>query len=64
MAWSKRDVRNEARRFAATQLESQDLPDWAIDAGIPQELLPVFEDEMNKIAARISATIKERNEHR
>jgi hypothetical protein len=56
--WTKSEARQEARRFAVAQLENQDQPDWCDDAGVPEHLWPVFNDEMKRIAARIRSTIK------
>lgn len=55
--WTRREARQEARRYAAALLANQDQPDWADDAGVPDALLQIFNEELQLISARIKATI-------
>ncbi|TQK10193.1 hypothetical protein [Herbaspirillum sp. SJZ107] len=59
--WTKTEARQEARRYAAALLDTQDSPDWTIDAGLPLAMETVFMDELRRLAGRIRKTIKEQD---
>jgi len=54
---TKIEVRYLARSYVAALCTHQDLPDWALDAGVQSELLGEFKKELLRIASRLERSI-------